>query len=56
MFNVARAETAQYFAEETILSGGNVMRHERSGIDVAMKSAMGSGEHAVLNVLQRAVV
>ena len=34
MFNVVRAETAKYFAEETILSGGNAMRHERSGIDL----------------------
>ena len=34
MFNVVRAETAKYFAEETILSGGNVMRHERTGIDL----------------------
>jgi hypothetical protein len=34
MFNIIRAETAKYFAEETILSGGNTMRHERSGIDL----------------------
>jgi hypothetical protein len=34
MFNVVRAETAKYFAEETILSGGNTMRHERMGIDL----------------------
>lgn len=32
MFNMVRAETAKYFAEETILSGGNTMRHERTGI------------------------
>lgn len=34
MFNLVRAETAKYFAEETILSGGNTMRHERTGIDL----------------------
>lgn len=34
MFNIVRAETAKYFAEETILSGGNAMRHERTGIDL----------------------
>ena len=34
MFNIVRAETAKYFAEETILSGGNTMRHERKGIDL----------------------
>ncbi len=34
MFNLVRAETAKYFAEETILSGGNTMRHEREGIDL----------------------
>jgi len=34
MFNMVRAETAKYFAEETILSGGNTMRHERTGIDL----------------------
>ena len=34
MFNIVRAETAKYFAEETILSGGNTMRHERTGIDL----------------------
>ena len=33
MFNLVRAETAKYFAEEIILSGGNTMRHERKGID-----------------------
>ena len=33
MFNIVRAETAKYFAEETILSGGNTMRHERNGVD-----------------------
>ncbi len=32
MFNIVRAETAKYFAEETILSGGNRFRHERNGI------------------------
>lgn len=34
MFNIVRAETAKYFAEEVILSGGNKMRHERTGIDL----------------------
>ena len=34
MFNVVRAETAKYLAEETIVSGGNVLRHERNGIDL----------------------
>lgn len=34
MFNMVRAETAKYFAEEVILSGGNKMRHERTGIDL----------------------
>ena len=33
MFNIVRAETAKYFAEEIILSGGNKMRHERTGVD-----------------------
>ncbi len=34
MENVVRAETAKYFAEETILSGPNVFRHEREGIQL----------------------
>lgn len=42
MFNVVRAETAKYFAEEIILSGGNVMRHERSGIDLANQTVIRS--------------
>ena len=34
MNNIVRAETAKYFAEETILSGGNTFRHEREGIQL----------------------
>jgi hypothetical protein len=42
MFNLVRAETAKYFAEETILSGGNKMRHERTGIDLADQTVIRS--------------
>lgn len=42
MFNVVRAETAKYFAEETILSGGNALRHERKGIDLAKQTVIRS--------------
>jgi len=42
MFNIVRAETAKYFAEETILSGGNTMRHERTGIDLAKQTVIRS--------------
>lgn len=42
MFNVVRAETAKYFAEETILSGGNTMRHERTGIDLENQTVIRS--------------
>jgi uncharacterized membrane protein len=42
MFNVVRAETAKYFAEETILSGGNKMRHERTGIDLKNQTVIRS--------------
>ncbi len=42
MFNVVRAETAKYFAEETILSGGNKMRHERTGIDLENQTVIRS--------------
>lgn len=42
MFNIVRAETAKYFAEETILSGGNTMRHERTGIDLANQTVIRS--------------
>ncbi len=34
MDNVVRAETAKYFAAETIESGSNKFRHERNGIDL----------------------
>ena len=34
MENVVRAETAKYFAEETILTGPNKFRHERNGLDL----------------------
>ena len=34
MENVVRAETAKYFAEETIISGPNKFRHERKGIQL----------------------
>ena len=40
MFNIVRAETAKYFAEETILSGGNTMRHERNGIDLKKQTVI----------------
>ena len=42
MFNLVRAETAKYFAEETILSGGNKMRHERTGIDLKNQTVIRS--------------
>jgi hypothetical protein len=42
MFNIVRAETAKYFAEETILSGGNIMRHERTGIDLGNQTVIRS--------------
>ena len=42
MFNIVRAETAKYFAEETILSGGNTMRHERTGIDLKNQTVIRS--------------
>ncbi|MBT7300013.1 MAG: DUF1214 domain-containing protein [Victivallales bacterium] len=42
MFNIVRAETAKYFAEETILSGGNRMRHERTGIDLKNQTVIRS--------------
>lgn len=42
MFNIVRAETAKYFAEETILSGGNKMRHERTGIDLKNQTVIRS--------------
>ena len=42
MFNLVRAETAKYFAEETILSGGNTMRHERKGIDLKNQTVVRS--------------
>ena len=42
MFNLVRAETAKYFAEETILSGGNAMRHERTGIDLKNQTVIRS--------------
>jgi hypothetical protein len=42
MFNIVRAETAKYFAEETILSGGNSMRHERTGIDLENQTVIRS--------------
>jgi hypothetical protein len=42
MFNIVRAETAKYFAEETILSGGNAMRHERTGIDLENQTVIRS--------------
>ena len=42
MFNIVRAETAKYFAEETILSGGNTMRHERTGIDLDKQTVIRS--------------
>lgn len=34
MDNVIRAETAKYFAEETIITGPNRFRHERKGIQL----------------------
>jgi len=34
MDNIVRAETAKYFAEETILTGPNKFRHERKGIQL----------------------
>ena len=34
MDNIIRAETAKYFAEETIISGPNRFRHERKGIQL----------------------
>jgi hypothetical protein len=42
MFNIVRAETAKYFAEETILSGANSMRHERNGIDLKNQTVIRS--------------
>jgi hypothetical protein len=42
MFNIVRAETAKYFAEETIISGGNTMRHERKGIDLKNQTVIRS--------------
>ncbi len=42
LFNIVRAETAKYFAEETILSGGNTMRHERTGIDLKNQTVIRS--------------
>jgi len=42
MFNIVRAETAKYFAEEIILSGGNTMRHERTGIDLKNQTVIRS--------------
>jgi hypothetical protein len=42
MFNLVRAETAKYFAEEIILSGGNKMRHERTGIDLKNQTVIRS--------------
>ena len=42
MFNIVRAETAKYFAEEVILSGGNKMRHERTGIDLKNQTVIRS--------------
>ena len=42
MFNIVRAETAKYFAEEIILSGGNTMRHERKGIDLKNQTVVRS--------------
>jgi hypothetical protein len=42
MFNIVRAETAKYFAEETILSGRNTMRHERAGIDLKNQTVIHS--------------
>lgn len=34
MDNIVRAETAKYFAEETIITGPNKFRHERKGIQL----------------------
>lgn len=42
MFNLVRAETAKYFAEETLISGGNSMRHERNGIDLKNQTVIRS--------------
>jgi len=42
MDNMVRAETAKYFAEETIISGPNKFRHERKGIDLKQQTVIRS--------------
>jgi len=42
MDNVVRAETAKYFAAETIESGPNKFRHERKGIDLKNQTVIRS--------------
>ncbi|WP_434583668.1 DUF1214 domain-containing protein [Klebsiella sp. R390] len=42
MDNVIRAETAKYFAAETLDSGGNKFRHERKGIDLKNQTVIRS--------------
>ena len=47
MKNFIRAETAKYFAEETILSGGNQFRHERHGISLDHQTVIRSNFDAI---------
>ena len=42
MDNLIRAETAKYFAAETLTSGGNKFRHERKGIDLKNQTVIRS--------------
>ncbi len=42
MDNIVRAETAKYFAAETIESGANKFRHERNGIDLKNQTVIRS--------------
>ncbi len=46
MDNVVRAETAKYFAEETILTGPNKFRHERNSIDLKNQTIIRSNPDA----------
>lgn len=42
MDNLIRAETAKYFAAETLTTGGNKFRHERNGIDLKNQTVIRS--------------
>lgn len=42
MDNVVRADTAKYFAAETITTGPNAFRHERNGIDLKNQTVIRS--------------